>query len=410
MSSFTIVGAGLAGLAAAATLVDRGNEVTVVEASDGVGGRVRTDVVDGYRLDRGFQILLSAYPVAQRVFDYDALDLRRFHAGSLVQLDSGRVLVGDPLRRPVDLLDTVRAPVGSLVDKTRLLQWRRSVMAGTVDDVWSKSECTTAARFGDLKFSDDFVEQFLRPLFAGITLDPKLEVTSRFTEFVFRMLGTGYGAVPATGMGALGEQLAGRLPDGAVRLSTPVNAVTATSVTTEGGETIESDAVIVATDMSSSAALTNTPDFGWNGVTTRWYSSDAPPFSEPLLFLNGTREGPINNVAVMSNVSKQYAPAGKHLTAVSYPGVDASESTERAVQQQLRGWFGGAVADWDVLRTDVIAHAQPRHLPGEDVPAKARLESDVFVAGDHRQNPSINGALQSGRAAARSALEYVNKR
>ena len=410
MSSFTIVGAGLAGLAAASTLADRGNEVTVLEASDGVGGRVRTDVVDGYRLDRGFQILLTAYPVAQRVFDYDALDLRRFHAGSLVQLESGGVLVGDPLRRPVDLLDTVRAPVGSVVDKARLLQWRRAVMAGSVDDVWAKAECTTAARFDDLKFSDKFVEQFLRPLFVGITLDPKLNVTSRFAEFVFRMLASGYGAVPATGMGALGEQLAGRLPSNAVRLSTPVSAVTSTTVTTEGGETIESDAVIVATDMTSSAALTNTADFGWNSATTRWYSSDVAPFTEPLLFLNGTGEGPINNVAVMSNVSKQYAPAGKHLIAVSYPGVDESESAERAVQQQLRGWFGGAVADWDVLRTDVIAKAQPQHLPGEDVPAKARLESDVFVAGDHRQNPSINGALQSGRAAARSAVEFVSKR
>ena len=409
MSSITVVGAGLAGLAAAVTLADRGNDVTVLEASDGVGGRVRTDAVDGYLLDRGFQILLTAYPVAKRVFDYDALDLRRFDAGSFVQLDSGRVLVGDPLRRPGDLLETVQAPVGSLLDKTRLLQWRRSVMTGTIDDLWRKPECTTAARFSDLKFSDDFVDQFLRPLFAGITLDPDLLVTSRFTEFVFRMLGTGFGAVPLNGMGELGAQLVGRLPAGSVRLSTPVESVEARSVTTAGGEVIESDAVIVATDMGASSNLVATPTFDWNGVTTHWFSSDVAPFEERLLFLNGTREGPVNNVAVMSNVSPKYAPAGKHLTAVSIPGAPEAGADLEAIRSQLRGWFGGAVGEWELLRTDVIANAQPRHLPGEAVPAKARLDSDVFVAGDHRYNPSINGALQSGRSAARAAISFTNQ-
>jgi len=409
MAHVIVVGAGLAGLAAAVTLHDHGNDVTVLEASDGVGGRVRTDVVDGYRLDRGFQILLTAYPVAQRVFDYDQLDLRRFHAGSFVQLDSGRVLVGDPLRRPADLLDTVRAPVGSILDKTRLLAWRRSVLSGSVDDLWKKPECTTSSRFSDLKFSEDFVDQFLRPLFAGITLDPKLEVTSRFTEFVFAMLATGYGAVPAAGMGELGLQLAGRLPEGSIRLDEPVSTVTATSVITVGGETIDAEAVVVATDMDASATLVDTPQLGWNSVTTRWYSSDDAPFVEPLLLMNGTTDGPINNVAVMSNVSPKYSPAGKHLTAVSHPGVGGDQDTTRSVGRQLRGWFGGGVADWELLRTDVIEHAQPRHLPGEAVPAKARLETGVFVAGDHRHNPSINGALQSGRAAARSVLEFVQQ-
>lgn len=410
MAKISIVGAGLAGLAAAVTLVDRGNEVTVFEASDDVGGRVRTDVVDGYRLDRGFQIFLTAYPVAQRVFDYDALDLRRFNAGSFVQLDSGRVLVGDPLRRPGDLLPTVQAPVGSVLDKVRLLQWRRSVMSGSVDDIWRRAECTTAARFADLKFSDDFVEQFLGPLFTGITLDPKLQITSRFTEFVFRMLSSGFGAVPLDGMGALGAQLAGRLNADDIRLNTPVESVTSGSVQLAGGEVVESDAVIVATDMDMASDLASTPSYSWNGVTTHWFSSDVAPFEEPLLFLNGTREGPINNVAVMSNVSPRYAPPGKHLTAVSVPGSEEAGSDIAAIRSQLRGWFGGAVSDWELLRSDVISRAQPAHLPGEDVPAKARVADDVFVAGDHRYNASINGALHSGRSAARSALEYVKGR
>lgn len=168
--------------------------------------------------------------------------------------------------------------------------------------------------------------------------------------------------------------------------------------------------MIVATDMDASTGLASTPAFGWNGVTTHWFSSDEAPYDEPLLFLNGTREGPVNNVAVMSNVSPRYSPAGKHLTAVSVPGPPEAGADLATIRSQLRGWFGGAVTDWELLRTDVIAHAQPRHLPGEDVPALARLENDVFVAGDHRYNPSINGALQSGRTAARAALEFVLQR
>ncbi len=410
MAQITVVGAGLAGLAAAVTLTERGNDVVVLEAADGVGGRVRTDEVDGYLLDRGFQILLTAYPVAQRVFDYDALDLRRFDAGSLVQLDSGRVLLGDPLRRPGDLFPTLQAPVGSILDKVRLLQWRSSVMSGSIDDLWRKAECTTATRFKDLKFSDDFIEQFLGPLFRGITLDPELFVTSRFTEFVFRMLSSGFGAVPLNGMGSLGAQLAARLAPDAIRLNTPVEVVTSSLVQTAGGERISSDAVIVATDMGASSELASTPAFGWNGVTTHWFSSASAPYDERLLFLNGTREGPVNNVAVLSNVSPRYSPAGKHLTAVSVPGPPEAGADLAAIRSQLRGWFGGAVTEWELLRSDVIAHAQPRHLPGENVPAAAELDSGVFVAGDHRYNPSINGALQSGRSAARSALEHIAQR
>jgi phytoene dehydrogenase-like protein len=401
-----IAGAGLAGLAAAVTLVDRGHDVVVFEASDGVGGRVRTDAVDGYLLDRGFQILLTAYPVAQRILDMPGLDLRRFQAGSLVQIGNERVVVGDPIRRPGDLLETVKAPIGSPIDKARLLNWRRTVMSGTVDELWAKGECTTAARFSDLKFSDTFVETFLRPLFAGITLDPKLEVTSRFTDFVFRMLAEGYGAVPSHGMGQLGAQLAARLPEGSLRLSTPVTEVSPTHIGLDG-ERVDVDAVIVATDMSAAAQLVDTPDLGWNSVTTRWFSADAAPYTEPLLLLNGTGGGPINNVAVMSSVSPHYAPAGKHLIGVSAPGSDSDSANEDLVRTQLGQWFGSEVQDWDLLRTDVIRQAQPRQLPGEALPAKSRLDSEVFVAGDHRQNPSINGALQSGRRTARSVMEFV---
>jgi phytoene dehydrogenase-like protein len=397
----------MAGLAAALTAHDKGKDVLVVEASDGVGGRVRTDESDGFLLDRGFQILLTAYPVAQRVLDYDALDLRRFQPGALIQTGSGQHRLGDPLRRYEDLVETAKAPVGSPTDKLRLLGWLRKVRTGTVDDVWRAGECTTAVRLSDLKFSEQFIDSFLRPLFAGITLDPELAVTSRFTEFVFRMLSEGYGAVPSRGMGQIGSQLADRLPEGAIWFNSPVESVDEHSVTLASGETVDAEAVVVATDMDSAEKLVGTPALGWNGVTTWWFAADSPPYQDPILFLNGTGSGAINNVAVLSNVSPHYAPADKALIAASSPG-QSSTADERQVRDELTSWFGPEVADWELLRVDAIERSQPRHLPGEAVPAPVKLESGIWVAGDHRQNPSINGALQSGRAAARSVLSSTS--
>lgn len=397
----------MAGLAAAVTAYEKGHDVLVVEASDAVGGRVRTDEVDGYLLDRGFQIFLTAYPVAKRVLDFDALDLRRFQPGALVHTNGATVKLGDPLRRYEDLVETVKAPVGTPLDKIRLLAWMRKVRSGTVDDVWRAGECTTAVRFADLKFSDDFIDTFLRPLFAGITLDPELAVTSRFTEFVFRMLSEGYGAVPARGMGQLGAQLGARLPEGSIWLNSAAETVEEHAVTLDGGETIDARAVIVATDMDQAEELAGTAQLGWNGVTTWWFSADEAPYGEPLLFLNGTGAGVVNNVAVLSNVSPFYAPAGKALIAVSSPA-NVEGVSESDIRGELAAWFGGDVSSWELLRVDDIGHAQPRHLPGEALPAPVKLDSGLWVAGDHRMNPSINGALQSGRAAARSVLSSLS--
>jgi len=397
----------MAGLAAAVTAYEKGHDVLVVEASDAVGGRVRTDEVDGYLLDRGFQIFLTAYPVAKRVLDFDALDLRRFQPGALVHTNGATVKLGDPLRRYEDLVETVKAPVGTPLDKIRLLAWMRKVRSGTVDDVWRAGECTTAVRFADLKFSDDFIDTFLRPLFAGITLDPELAVTSRFTEFVFRMLSEGYGAVPARGMGQLGAQLGARLPEGSIWLNSAAETVEEHAVTLAGGETIDARAVIVATDMDQAEELAGTAQLGWNGVTTWWFSADEAPYGEPLLFLNGTGAGVVNNVAVLSNVSPFYAPAGKALIAVSSPA-NVEGVSESDIRGELAAWFGGDVSSWELLRVDDIGHAQPRHLPGEALPAPVKLDSGLWVAGDHRMNPSINGALQSGRAAARSVLSSLS--
>ncbi|MDH3679696.1 MAG: FAD-dependent oxidoreductase [Acidimicrobiia bacterium] len=410
-----VIGAGLAGLAAAIELQTAGHAIQVFEATDRAGGRVQTDEVDGHLLDRGFQVLLDAYPEVWNLLDVAPLDLQYFAPGALTRFDGAFHRVTDPLQDPSGLLATLRSPVGSLGDKLRILSFRRAVRKGTLDDLWNRPERTALERLRDAGFGDDIIEHLLRPLFTGITLDPELSGSSRVLEFVFRMLSSGHTGVPARGMAAIPAQLAARLPADAIAVSTPVAAVdgssTGAAIKLADGEVVSADAAIIATDASTAAELSDVTDHGWRPTTTVWFAADEPPISEPILVLNGEGSGPINSLAVMSEVSAAYAPAGRSTIAVSAPVIEPGLAAD--VRSQLGEWFGAVVDDWDVLRVDEIPKAHPIQPPGHDRSGVAAPGGDlggrVLVCGDHRADPSINGALFSGRAAARTLLAGVDE-
>jgi phytoene dehydrogenase-like protein len=394
-----VVGAGLAGLAAAVELTDKGHSVTVLEASDGPGGRVRTDTVDGHLCDRGFQILLTAYPDAQDLLDYDALDLHAFTPGAKILLGDGRTAtVGDPLRAPSQLIPTLTAPVGSLIDKARILAYRIQTTRGSLDELWAREDVTARTRFREFGFSPTMIDRFLKPLFAGITLDAELGGSSRMVDFVFRMLSQGDAAVPRLGMGRISEQLAGRLDEGTIRLNTKVVDVDGNRVTLHGGETLEAGAVVLATGATEAARLIDVADPGWRGVTSIWFAAPEPYEREPIIVLNGNGKGPLNSIVTMSAVSAAYAPSGSNTVVVSAPSV--AQGTEDAMRRQLRDLAGPVVDRWETLRVDRIPRAQPIQLPGFEDSPPVKLPSGVYVCGDHRRNASINGALASGRAVA----------
>ncbi len=395
-----IVGAGLAGLACALDLQAEGIECSVLEASDGAGGRVRTDEVDGFRLDRGFQILLTAYPEAQRYLDYEALDLQPFYPGALVRRGGRFVRIADPLRRPLDGLKSLWSPLGSLRDKLRVLRLRRASRRGRLDELFARPETTTDDALRNLGFSETMREGFLRPWLSGVFLERELRTSSRMLEFVVRMFAEGDNVVPAEGMGRITEQMASRLPMGTVRTHTPVERVVESGVITGHGERVPASRVVVATEGPAAARLlAGAPDPGSRLVQCVYFAAERDPVGEPTLVLDGEGQGPVTNLAVMSAVSSAYAPEGAALISASIVG-EHDAGPERLiddVRRQLRGWFGTQVDGWRHLRTYRIPHALPERW---SAPEPQRLPDGVLVAGDWCANPSIQGALESGRRAA----------
>ena len=410
-----IVGAGLAGLACARELTRAGRAVRVFEAADAPGGRVRTDTVDGFRLDRGFQVFFTAYPEARRVLDLPALRLHPFLAGAQVRVGGAFYRVLDPYRAPVGALAGIAAPVGTLADKLRVLRLRRRALAMSEREIFAGAERRTSEELSALGFTETFVARFFRPFLGGIFLDTSLSTTSRMLYFVYKMLSSGDIALPATGMQAIPAQLAAALPEDTIRCGTRVAVIDrvdgrAAGIRLATGEVQPASAVVVATDVAQAAALTGLSDVpAPRSVTCVYFSAPVSPVRGPLLVLDGEGRGPVLNLAVPSNVAPGYAPAGRHLISATIVGaLEASdEVVERDVRVQMTEWFGAAaVRDWRHLRTYRIPWAQFDQSPGRLDPAErdVRLGGGVCVCGDHREQASINGALHAGRRAAEAVL------
>ncbi len=401
-----VVGAGLAGLSAARYLVHAGIDVHVVEASDGVGGRVRSDLVDGFVLDRGFQVILTAYPELKRQFDVKALDLRSFDPGALVWKDSKGYVVSDPLRQPMSLPSTLTAPIGTPLDKARIATLRLRTRRGRPSDLLRGNDISTVHMLQGRGFSQRMIRSFFTPLVGGIQLDPELTASRRMFDIIFRMLSEGDAAVPAHGMGQLSKQLADRIPTDRVHLQTSAVDVSSGRVTVAGGRIVESRLVIVATEGPVASSLLGLPSVASRSAACVYFSAPEPPTDAKLIILDGSGAGPVLNVAVMSNISRHYAPTGRHLVAAAIPGHPALETDdlEHAARDQMREMFGTSVDTWTHLRTYRIEHGQPDQSPPFDPRQRVSLGNGIFVCGDHRDTASIQGALFSGRRCAEAVL------
>ena len=401
-----VVGAGLAGLSAGRRLAAAGLDVLVVEAAGVVGGRVATDVVDGFLLDRGFQVYNTAYPEAAAVLDHRALDLRAFTPGALIRLGDRLHRLVDPRRRPTDLVETLLAPIGSPVDKARIaLVTVRDALLPT-ERLIAEPETTTYEALRRRGLSETVIDRFLRPFLAGVFLERELTTSNRFFDLVWRTFARGTVCVPAGGMREIPAQLAAGLPDGIVHCGVRVEAVGPGAVVTDAG-TVRARAVVVAADpLTASGLVPGLPSPAMHSVTTIYHAAPQPPLAEPTLVLDGERGAPVVNSVVLTSAAPSYSPDERALVSTSVLGVEPPD--DATLRRELERLYGVSTSDWELLATVRVPAALPAAPPPlGDLRRPVALGEGLFVAGDWRDAPSIQGAMVSGCRAATAVLREL---
>jgi len=434
MKNVIVVGAGLSGLIAARSLHRVGCRVTVLESKNSVGGRIQTDRVDGFLLDHGFQVYLTAYETARHELDVAQLQLGRFPAGALIQYQGRRHRVCDPIRSPWWLapkhaLETLRAPVGSLGDKMRIALFRRQVQKASIAELFAQKRGSAATRLKQIGFSETMIERFFRPFFGGIFLDDSLETASSMMDFVFRTFSNGYAALPKEGMQAIPLQIAKSLPSESIKTKSSVALVQPGQVILSDGSKLAADCILVATEEPASrrllAGLIKNPanetaeknkSLGADCTSTNclYFGVDNPPIREATLVLNGEKSkgGLINNLCFPNFAQPSYAPPGRSLLSVSTIGrCDLpGDKLLQAVQQELLAWFGESSRQWQHLRTYRVPYALPHQTEAAIAERKlrigdgCRIAEGVFRCGDYCETGSIEGAIQSGLKSASMVL------
>ena len=401
-----IIGGGISGLTAAYYLQKAGLNYQIIEATDRVGGRIKTDVINGYRLDRGFQVFLTAYPEAKKILNYEALNLKAFDPGAVLLRSGGKVdYIGDPLRQLSSLWPTLTTSAASVLDKFKILSTKTALTGKTIEEIFASEEKTTLEVLqNDYGFSNTIINEFLKPFYAGIFLENDLSTSRRMFDFVFKMFSEGEATIPALGMEEIPKQIASHLDTSKIMYNTKATSIHGNTITTDDGQMILADHIILATEATGLSKDYAAINVQYRSTTNLYFSATRKPYSQNAIALNGDSKALVNNMVCLTNTSSHYAIKG-HLISVSLKeGIDSNQTNLiDKVKNELSEWIPSA-KDWKHIKTYNIRYALPNqtHINNANL---ISVNNKVTVIGDHTMNGSINAAMKSGRLGAERVIE-----
>jgi protoporphyrinogen oxidase len=404
-SKIHIIGAGVSGLIAAQVLENYGYQPTILEGSSSVGGRVKSDLVKGYTLDRGFQVLLTSYPAAKKYLDFDALKLQKLLPGATIFIREKAQTIGDPLRSFSLLFPTLFSSIGTFSDKLKILKLNILLKNKKIDTIFKEDEKTTLQYLKDVGFSEDMIQKFFKPFFSGIFLEPNLDTSSRMFEFVYKMFGEGLAVLPEAGIQAISNQLKDNLKNTKIVLNSEVETVTDKGIILKGGSKIESDFTIIATEASQLVANLKNQETSWKTCDTLYFKTSDKIISKPLIGLIADKNALINNLFYHTSIKTTSKGEGELLSVTIVKNHTLSEKKLiEKITKELEDVCG--VTNATFIKRYQIKKALPKldNLQYEISSTETKLTSSIFLAGDQLLNGSLNAAMIAGERAAMGVI------
>lgn len=403
-----IIGGGISGLVAAQVLENHGVSPVIIEGTDKVGGRVKTDTVNGYKLDHGFQVLLTAYPAAKQYLDYDCLDLQKFVPGASIFKNKNQKIIGDPLRDISLIFSTLFSGIGTVSDKIKIMKLNTYLKKKSIEAIFEEKEDNTFNYLKNYGFSEGMIADFFTPFFSGIFLETKLETSSRMFEFVYKMFGDGLAVLPKKGIQAISDQLKSKLNNTTFLFNSAVKEVKDNTILLQDHSEIKSHITIIATEANTLVSNLKNQETEWKSCDTLYFETEKRVIQKPIIGLIANKSSLVNNIFYHTSVHTNNT-SDKELLSVNIVNNHQLNEAQliNKVQQELKEHC--KIEGLHFLKRFQIKKALPNltNLQYEISSTETKLKSTLFLAGDQLLNGSLNAAMIAGERAALGVIQTL---